>query len=111
MIAVGILLLLYTDGTGSIIFLGVTLVIQIFVSYHVVYLHDLTPIAVGADILIIMIWISAAVLLLIAMVYVTDLNGELSFTNSENKKLLDTIHEGLLVYTNEHSDDFDSPIM
>ena len=58
----GIFLTLYSDGAGSIIFLGVTLVIQIFFSYHVVYLHDFTLIDVGANILIIMIWVCGTVL-------------------------------------------------
>ena len=110
MIAVGSLLLLYSDSAGSMLFLGICLAISIFISYHVVWMHEFTIITLISDVCLFLLWLVTCALVIMAIAHVTELHGELSFTNSENKKLLDTIHEGMLVYRNSGSD-FDSLLL
>ena len=52
------------------------------------------------DIVAILMFTIIYMLSVMAIEYISDLYDELNFTNSENKKLLDTIDQGLLVFRN-----------
>ena len=61
-------------------------------------MNEIDVISVIMAVLIILCSIVMYMLAVLAFEYVTDLYEELNFTNRENKKLLDTIDQGLLVF-------------
>ena len=61
-------------------------------------MNEIDVISVIMAVLIIVCFTIMYMLAVVAFEYVTDLYEELNFTNSENKKLLDTIDQGLLVF-------------
>lgn len=73
-------------------------------------MHEFTVFALINDVILFSLWLFCCACILVALAHVTKLHTELSFTNSESKKLLDTIHEGLLVYKNNDTD-FDSLLL
>lgn len=91
------------------IFVLVCLLIQIVLGHRVIYMNDYTPFLLVADVCLIMLWVLCVALILMAIVKVSELHKELSFTNNENKKLLNTFDKGLLVFKNSSdNNDFDS---
>lgn len=108
MAATGFIVLFYTEGLWSVLFVGVCLLIQIVFGHRIVYLNPYTPSLLVSDVCLIMLWVIFAALIVMAMVKVSELLTELGFTNRENKKLLNTFDKGLLVYKNSHKNDFDS---
>ena len=91
----------YCDCRGHIFALVVTLAYIMFVPPTIVYLQPVTVGFVSISVLVITMFFLATTLVAMVIIYISQLHAQLEFSNEENVKLLDGMHEGLLIFNRE----------
>lgn len=87
----------YNDSRGHLTGL---LILELFQVFFIVHVVNLVPLTVGAllvDIVVVLIFIICGLCICLTIFYVMQLHAVLEFTNGENVKLLDGMHEGLCI--------------
>ena len=74
--------------------------IQVFLVHHVLYMGDLTIMKAFLTLWGAVTWIFCPFTLYAAMDYLNEAHTKLKFTNSENIRLLDGMHEGIIILSN-----------
>ena len=88
----------YCDRLDHLIFATVHLTVEIFLGCHYAYMHqDLTVGVLIKDILMILAYFVCTSVFGMAFIYTDDLRNTVIDTNKENVKLLNGMHEGLVV--------------
>lgn len=87
----------FNDSRGHLAAVTILQVYQLFFVYHVVYLQPMTTMALVQEVFATVIFIAGALACALAFVYVIELHARLEFTNVENSRLLDGMHEGLCI--------------
>ena len=86
-----------TDGIGQVAFNTLCWAFAAFFDVHVVYEKELNFEFFIMNIFLIVSLFTAQLVAFLFFTYVQTLHGKLEFTNFENIKLLDGMHEGLLI--------------
>ena len=100
-IALLIMIAFYNDSIGHIIAATVMYAFQIFFAVHVVYLEPLTIVTVCLNILLILTYFLITIAFFSLVKYIRLLHCQLFFSNKEHIKLLNGMHEGLLIMSNK----------
>lgn len=87
----------YNDSRGHLISLFVLQCVNVFFMTHVAYLEPFTLVSVLTDIWITVVTMLCMLLITLTIFYIAQLHQKLEFTNTENVKLLDGMHEGLCI--------------
>ena len=95
----------YCDTHRHIFALCLALAYVIFVPPVLLYLRSVTISFIFINILTILVLFVATTLCGMVIIYITQLHAQLEFSNKENVKLLDGMHEGLLIFNTGDSSD------
>ena len=98
--AIVMFLSFYSDRIGQTISVTILLIFQSYFVPHVIYLKALTYGIVLIDLGVILAFIFCTTMVGILISYVLLLQSSLDFANQEHVRLLNGMHEGLLILTN-----------
>ena len=87
----------YDDKPSQIYMLIGQLIVILFVLHPLLYQIEMNAGNVLWDIAVVLVFGTVLTLVSMVFVYISDLHHELHTTNTENVKLLDGMHEGLLI--------------
>ena len=88
----------YCDRPDHLVFAAVHLAVEIFFGCHYAYMHQVLTIGVFTmDIIMIVTYFVCTAFAGMVLIYLEDLRTTVNETNEENVKLLNGMHEGLLV--------------
>ena len=92
--------LLYCDTGGQIVYSVLALCIHFFITSTVAYLREPTVTYIVTNAVLILLTFFFMCLVGMLSIYVMELQSRLFTSNVENLKLLDGMHEGLLILSN-----------